>query len=312
LGKHELQYVYAPEPETAPPARRRIHPRHVASAAIVLVSVLAIACTGLLLENRRLRAAAPPPLPHVWQTFLAGKQSTLIVVPSPLYFYWPEQRVYLRDLAISTFVEWPKSPAIRSLSEQWGQPELAQAYVGAMEMTGGVRLLQFLDRHSQEAQLTESRKFSTESFDRHNTIFLGMPRTTAGYLDRLLEKTNFHLASVSPDVVRSRAPAGGEQTEFRETGYSAERRVFPAILAFLPKRPGGTRSIIVLGRNLLGVTSMLLSPEGLAQIEQQVASHGSPDAWEMVIESEIYRDAILKARPVAFRSIDAQFWTAAN
>jgi hypothetical protein len=34
----------------------------------------------------------------------------------------------------------------------------------------------------------------------------------------------------------------------------------------------------------------------------------SPDAWEMVIQAEIYRDTILKTTPVAFRAIPATFW----
>jgi len=56
------------------------------------------------------------------------------------------------------------------------------------------------------------------------------------------------------------------------------------------------------------MTSLLLSREGLKLVEEQWAKSGSPDAWEMVIEAEIYRDTILKVWPVSLRPIPSTFW----
>jgi hypothetical protein len=140
-------------------------------------------------------------------------------------------------------------------------------------------------------------------------VFLGMPRTTAGYLDRLLEKTTFYMAQADPDIIRSRKPLpGGAPEEFREKMYSPDRRVYPAVIVFLPKRPEGTRCLLILGRYLTGAASMLLSVDGMKLIENQWEQAGSPEAWEMVVESEIYRDTLLNTRPRAFRLIAGNFW----
>ena len=53
---------------------------------------------------------------------------------------------------------------------------------------------------------------------------------------------------------------------------------------------------------------MLLSLEGLKLLDEQWTRCGSPDAWEMVIQAEIYRDTILKVTPVACHAIPAAFW----
>ena len=47
-----------------------------------------------------------------------------------------------------------------------------------------------------------------------------LPRT-AGYLNQMLEKTNFYIAQVSPDIIRNRKPSPGQPAEFQEVSYSA-------------------------------------------------------------------------------------------
>ena len=85
-----------------------------------------------------------------------------------------------------------------------------------MEMTAGVRLLQYLEKDGQQVQLTESRRFPAASFAMQNTILLGMPRT-ANYLNNILEKTNFAIERVSPDIIRNRHPNPGEPPSFRRS-----------------------------------------------------------------------------------------------
>jgi hypothetical protein len=264
----------------------------------------------LLVQIRSLKASLPAPaapIPRFWQSFLMAGKPTVIVVPSPLYFFWPSHQVYVRDLQISDFTNWPNSAFLKETAGKWGPPELAQSYVGAMEMTAGIRLLQYLEKDGKEVRLIESRRFPAESFAAQNTIFLGMPRT-AGYLNQMLEKTNFYIAQVSPDLVRNRSPKPGEPAEFREQPYSADRRLAPALIILLPARPEHTRMLLLLGRNLTSLTSVLLSMEGLKLLDEQWTRSGSPDAWEVVIQAEIYRDTILKTTPVAFRAIPATFW----
>src|SRR5439155_5486824 len=99
-----------------------------------------IVCAVLLIQNRSLKASLPPPappMPRFWESFLMPGKPTVIVVPSPLYFYWPSRQMYIRDLQISDFANWPNSPFLKQTAERWGPPELSQIYVGAMEMTAG-------------------------------------------------------------------------------------------------------------------------------------------------------------------------------
>jgi hypothetical protein len=267
-------------------------------------------CLALLFQVLSLRAALPVPattLPRFWQSFLAAGKPTTIVVPSPVHFGWPAHQVFVRDFAVSEFSDWPKSEVLKGLAAKWGPPELTQSYVGAMELNSAVRLMQYLERRDQQIQMIESRRFPVESFAAQNTIFLGMPRT-AGYLNQMLDKTNFYLAGVNADVVRNRHPLAGEPAEYREITYASDRRRAPAIITLLPERPEHTRMLLLLGRNLTSVTSLLLTPEGLRLLDEQWAKAGSPGSWEMVIEAEIYRDTVLKVSPVSCRAIASDFW----
>lgn len=303
-GRHELTVVSIP---VTPPQERSV-PAPLPYLVAGILTILLLAGLSLFLYARVQPGPSLPPLPRLWRTFAAGGKPSLVVVPSPLYFYWPERGTYIRDLAISEYPNWQKSPVLRDLAKKWGPPELAQTYVGAMEMATGVKLLQYLDKRTPGAQLVESRKFSIDAVAANNIVFLGMPRTTAGYLDRLLSKTSFYMAQADPDIIRNRHPKQGEPAEFRETSYSADRRMYPATIVFLPQRPEGTRCLLLLGRYLTGAATMLLSVEGLKLVEDAWVKGGSPDAWEMVVEAEIYRDTLLKTRPVAFRPIASNFW----
>jgi hypothetical protein len=309
-GGHELSWTYDP-PHTAAASPLSGVPKRYLWVTGAAFLVLLAACIGLMLQVRSLKASLPPaahaPIPRFWRSFLMPGKPVAIVVPSPLYFFWPSRQVYVRDLAISDFPNWPSSPFLKDTAAKWGPPELAQNYVGAMEMTAGVRLLQYLEQLGQPVRLTESRRFPAESFAAQNTIFLGMPRT-AGYLNQMVEKTNFYIASVSPDVIRSRNPKPGAPAEYREVSYSVDRRIAPAIVTLLPARPEQVRILLLMGRNLTSITSSLVTMEGLKLLDDQWTRNGSPDAWEMVIQAEIYRDTVLKVNPVDFRPISPGFW----
>jgi hypothetical protein len=309
LGRHELQWTYE-QPQIAQVSPLAAVPKHYFWIAGGVVAVLLLFSLALLFQNRALRAsvpAPPAPLPRFWKSFLAPGKPTVIVLPSPLYFFWPDHNMYVRDLKISEFENWQASPFIRDMAQKWGPPTLAQIYVGAMEMTAGVRVLQYLQQGGQQVQLIESRRFPADSFAAENTIFLGMPRT-AVYLDRLVKKTNFYIAQVEPDLVGNRNPKPGEPAEYRQIDYSSDRKVFPAIIVLLPTRPEHTRSLLLMGRTLTSMTTMLLALDGLKLLDDQWVKGGSPDSWEMVIEAEVYRDTVLKVWPVSFRAIPETFW----
>lgn len=309
LGGHELQWTYQ-APVRSFGSRFDGIPKNYLWAVGIGGGALIFVCAALAVYVHLLRVSLPsppPPLPRFWQSFLVGGKSTEIVVPSPTYFYWPAHKVYVRDLGVSEFTQWDSSSFLKSTAKKWGPPELAQIYVGALEMTAGVDLLQYLEQKAQPVALTESRRFPAESFAAQNTIFLGMPRT-ATYLNQILDKTNFYIASVNPDVIRSRNPGPGEPAEYREVDYSSDRRIAPAIIIMLPMRPEHTRTLLLLGRYLTTMSTMLITQEGLRLIDEQWQKAGSPDAWEMIVQGEISRDTVLKLYALKCRPISSNFW----
>jgi hypothetical protein len=306
LGQHDLQWTYAEVAVEAPPGQPvEVPARYLLTAIAILLTV----CAGLgwRLVSRENAAPAVRPLPSFWKAFLAGSRPVQVVLPSPIYFFWPEHGFNVRDLSVSDFSNWESSRALREIAAKWGPPKLAQNYVGAPEMNAGVRLVQYLQGHAPIA-LIESRKFAADSVAAQNTVFVGMPRT-AVYLDQISRKLNFYIERVEPDVVGNRNPRAGEAIEFKQVDYAADRIRFPGIIAVLPPRPEHTRTLLLLGRSPVSIATMLTSVDGLRLIDEQWRKAGSPEAWEMVIEAETYRgDTIAKVTPVAFREIRGDFW----
>lgn len=310
LGGHRLLWAYSPPLTSLVSTLWGLGPRYRKALLIAasLGAVLAVLCIVLLLENRSLKASlpTPPQQPRFWQSFLAGGKPTTIVVPSPLYFHWPSLNLLVRDLTIPDFTTWPTSPIIRQIAEKWGPPTLVEAYVGGSDMMAGIGLLQYLEKQRQQADLIESRYFGADSVSFRNTIFLGIPRTTS-HLKRVLEKTNFYIASVNPALVRNRNPRPGEAAEYPEVRYSTEHRLYPGLIILVPSGPQGTRSLILLGERPATLTSMLLSVEGLKLLDEQWRKGGSPEFWEIVIQAEVNGPTILKTSPASFRGIPETF-----
>ena len=279
--------------------------RNLMLGSVCVGGLLVVICTSLLLQVRRLEAALPPPaakLPRFWRSFLMAGKPPVIVVPSPVYFRWPNN-VVVRDFAISDFSAWQQSDTIRRLSDNWGPPSLFQFYVSVLDMKAGLALQHYLERQGVSAELTESRTFELTSGSVRNAIFLGVPRTTE-YLKQLFDKTNFyHLTVDSPIVIKNRAPKPGEPAEFREKDYSTDHKIFPELVMLLPPRADGGRDLILFGFMPMALTSMLQSNEGLQLIDRQWKMTGSPDSWEMVVQAEMNGETVLKVWPVSMRAI---------
>ncbi|HVW85355.1 MAG TPA: helix-turn-helix domain-containing protein [Bryobacteraceae bacterium] len=310
LGRHDLQWTYEQPQNRAQPRLEAIPRKYAIPAAVAFVALL-IVCIALFIRVRALETSASattPPLPRFWQSFLVSSKPVEIVIPSPVYFFWPDHGFNVRDLSVSEFSNWPSSPSLRELAAKWGPPTLSQNYVGAPEMNAGVRLLQFLQGRIAQIEIIESRKLAADSFATRNTIFIGMPRTAA-YLEQISRKLNFYIERVEPDVILNLHPLAGETPEFREVDYSADRIRYPGIIALLPPRPERTRSLLLLGRSPVSIATMLSSVEGLRLLDEQWRKNGSPESWEMVVEADTYRgDTIARVWPVSFRPISTDFW----
>jgi hypothetical protein len=305
-GKHELEWTYASPPAVPVSRPGKSALTYLSALAAALAVVCLVLAGALIVETRQTKAPVNPP-GGFWQAFLANGKPVEIVIPSPLFFYFDHPNVSVRDFSITDFPKWQDSPVLRDFGAKWGAPTVYPMYVGAPEMSVGVKILQYLEKRGREVNLVESRKLPADAAGSLNMVFLGMPRT-ANYLDPMVAKANFYIAGVLPDVIGNRHPLANEPSDFREVVYSSDREVVPAIVTLLPKRPEGTRSLLLMARRLNGLGSILLSPSGLRQIDEELARNGSPDSWEMVIDAEIQDDTVLRVWPVAIHPIPLSFW----
>ena len=317
VGTHQIQWSYKSQRPSSmvrlvAPSRRPYLMGMVICGAIALASIgLAIYLTQ---QNRELKARVLPPAVHVprfWSTFLGNGKPPVIVVPSPVYFRWPNN-IVVRDFAVAEFPAWQQSGVLKELSQKWGPPSLTQVYVSALDMEAGISLQRYLEHQGFSAELTESRNFELDSANRRNTIYLGVPRTTE-YLNRIFERTNFYYATLAtPVVVRNRNPKSGEPIEYREVDYSADHKIYPELIVLLPTEPDGGHSLILFGFMPMALTSLLQSRAGLQMLDEEWKRAGSPDSWEMVVQAEVSGEVVLKTSPMGIRAIPANFWNGAS
>ena len=309
LGGHELQWVYAASPGplsfSAPAVPRMVQiPRAIGIGLVCFAAMLCVICGVLLVQNRGLKASnsREQPMPSFWHSFV-GANPTSIVVPAPVHFFWPDQRVFVRDLDVSDFSGWSSSPTLREFAKRWGPPLLDQRFVIARDVFAAGRLLQFFQDHGKQAQLIGSPNLSLDYFTKENIIFVGGPRTTDRFAE-VLAKSNFQMAASNPTLIKNRHPVAGEQSEYQESVKSSERRTIPGIITLLPTRAGGPHTLLLVGRFSTALTSFLLSPDGLRLLDERWTEDGRPGAWEMVVQADIQGETALKVWPVAFRRMD--------
>jgi hypothetical protein len=156
--------------------------------------------------------------------------------------------------------------------------------------------------------LIDSAQFAVDASSRQNSISIGMPRNLR-HLEHITSRLNFQVSKgVGPESVSNRHPRPGEPSEFHLVRYSEEHAVHPGVIACLPTRPEGSRSLLIIEEYPNGLIPLLVSVEGVRALDEQWSRGGSPDGWEMVVTSKVFRETAVKVRPIAFRQILADFW----
>ena len=306
VGGHQLAYVYssvAPAPGFVNPEPRLIHSRMFFGLACAGVALILL-CLSLFIENRKLKALAPiipPPLPVFWQSFLSGGKPTNVVVPTPVYFDWPDENLVVRDLGVPEYDNWSRSPLLSEFAKRWGPPVLDQKYVVMQHMLPAVKLIQYLEKRGIATQLVVSQRLDVDSYRDQNIILIGGPRTT-GRFQAFLAKQNFEFIATNPTAIRNVNPEPGEPEIYRDSLASNQHVTVPGIVALLPRSPEGAGSLFLIGSYPAALVSMLLSAEGLNFLNDRWRKRGRPESWEMVVQAEMDGDTVLSARPVAFRS----------
>jgi hypothetical protein len=71
----------------------------------------------------------------------------------------------------------------------------------------------------------------------------------------------------------------------------------------LPGEAAGTRMVLLCGLHSAALASYLASPVTLRELDKFLQSRGLPEYFEMIVRSEQEGLSLLKAKPVAFRTI---------
>ena len=75
-----------------------------------------------------------------------------------------------------------------------------------------------------------------------------------------------------------------------------------------PAKAGNSQILVLVGRNLTCLTSLLTTPGGLRTVDEEWVKGGAPKSWEMVVQAELYGDTVLNVAPAAFRPLLPTFW----
>jgi hypothetical protein len=313
LGSHHIQLEVvpnappvvdgAPVPAYNPPPRAR---------AITLLAV-ALACVCVVLTISLLRQRPPLPrgaTPRFWRAFFANGRQTRLILPTPVFFAWtPSEQtgrgsIMLRETGINDFVEHPDSPTLRSMIRDFGRPRLAQNYTVSSDTFASIHLTRYLDRMGLDFNVLSSASAPLEALDRENVIALGTWGTLAP-LKPYLEHLSFVMSPPAGFVLNMK-PQPGEAKQIDEVALSQRRGILPGVIAILPGRSGQTHLLILAARRTSALVSFLTSSSGLDQLEGIWKAKGSPEFYEVVVNSEMDGESLVKFWPVALHPYKAQ------
>jgi hypothetical protein len=309
LGSHTIQLEFVdvpakalaivPEPSISPP----VQPSR-------MQLVLACLCAGLLITSAWLGVAlyrsrasqkpgAAPEAARFWKSFFGNGRQSRIILPTPVFLAFsprPGDSVMFRDTTVNDFNSREKSSGYDALHKLMGNPQLAQNYTVTSDTFASVKLARYLDRFSLATTVHSSADAPMEALDNENIIAIGTGGTLAPlkpYLDRMSFALGLHEQSVE---FRKQMP--GEPKRIDWVQESTERAVWPGVIAFLPGPAGRTRLLILASRHTSALVSFLTSANGLEQLDRMWKAKGSPDYYEVVVNSEMNGLDLVRFWPV--------------
>jgi hypothetical protein len=313
-GVHHMEVSLVP----AVPAGEPRHffsevPRQVRSTLIVLaaaVAILTFVCILLLAKNRGMEAAnsqAHTPLPRFWRSFLGTGGSAIIVMPTPVFFFWRDTGIIARDVSVTRYSNLLFSKPLEGLVQRWGQPELGASFTRVPDVLADIKLQAYAQLHGTRAELIPANELSLEAFNRRNTVFIGIPQGS-DHIAQFLKKTNFRM-SIGDNAIKLRNvnPLPGEKAEYEQSVQSASRKTWPGIITLLPINSGTAHSLVLAGNSPASLLWLLTSDDGLKLLDDNWRKAGAPDYFEMAVETEMEGDTVLKVSPLGFRRVAVDY-----
>ena len=312
LGGHELHFLWnevkTPVPEPRVPWSR------LKAIPIAIAAMLAVACSWLIVQNRRLSAiptqVVRPTLPRFWQFFTANGKNVALFLPTPVFFEWPtgaHSFLKVRDTRVNDFSNAAQSDELSRYVKEFGPPRLLQNYTVASDALAALKLSQFFDARNIHLAIGTTADLSIETLRDHNTILMGTPGIASRYLKKLSDQANFQFSEPGHDVI-NRHPRPGELDKYVETTQSKTRSTLAGIISVFPGKTSGTLLLTMTAQQTSPLASILTTPTSLELFDSAWRKAGAPPYFEAVVQVEMDGSTVLRAWPVAFREITASAW----
>jgi hypothetical protein len=312
LGSHQVQVNLIAQPDkkpaVLPPVEFRSRQAPV-PAPVMLLAVLCLTLTmatvalAVLLYRTRFPQKPPGPQQEVarfWKGFFGNGRQSRIILPTPVFLSFspkPGESIMFRDTTVNEFAAREKSTGFDALHKLMGEPQLAQSYTVTSDTFASVRLARYLDKAALVTRVLSSADAPLESLDNENVIAIGTWGTLTPlkpYLDRM----SFRLGAHEQSVEISK-PLADEPRKVEWVQESAERSIWPGVIAVLPGPGGKTHLLILCSRHTAALVSFLTSANGLEQLDRMWKARGSPEFYEVVVNSEMNGEDLVRFWPVA-------------
>ncbi|MBM3754474.1 MAG: helix-turn-helix domain-containing protein [Acidobacteria bacterium] len=272
-------------------------------AVWAIVAVLLASCIFLAIENRRMahQIQATPPLPRFWAELLRNGKPTSVVLPTPVFFEWPDNGLKVRDTRINDFERFGESPMLRPLVGKFGEPRLMHNYTVVSDTFASVKLAQYLQARGATVSFIGTSDFSFDQFGNRNVILIGLSSTNL-HIRQMMERTNFYAEPEAAATVHNRKPGPGESGEYKMVQQSGARRSVPGVVALLPGSAPNTKVLMLASWASSAMVSFLTIDSTLEQLDGEWRKQGSPVHFEALIQSEIEGNAVLRAGIAGLRA----------
>jgi hypothetical protein len=316
LGTHQVKVMHAAAEQAAlpvlaaqvlVPVPARLALRSPKPYLLWLVALLATICIAeaFWFQHQRTAARALPATPQLrsfWKSFLSNGLPTRVILPSPTFLSFkasgrPGHSLMFRDTEANDFETATQVPLFRQLGKTLGVPSLAENYTVTSDTFASIRLVRYLDSVGVHSTVARSFDAPLEALDRENVIAIGTWGTLASlgtYLDRLQLKLVAHESAVRSE--------GAKPEEYRSITESPDRAIWPGVIAVMPGDSKHGHLLIIASRTTAGLVSFLTTAESLSAFEQMWTKHGSPEFFEMIVNTELRGDGVVRSWPVTLKT----------
>ena len=312
LGSHQVQINLITQPEKELTVLPKVEFTPARTAVSQPMLLLALLCSALLITTVVLtvllyRTRSSPKAPatqqdvaNFWKGFFSNGRQSRIILPTPVFLSFsprPGDSIMFRDTTVNEFEARERSAGFHALHKLMGEPHLAQSYTVTSDTFASVRLARYLDKAALVTRVLSSADAPLEALDNENVIAIGTWGTLTPlkpYLDRMGFRLGAHEQSV--EIAK---PLAGEPKKVEWVQESSERSIWPGVIAVLPGPSQKTHLLILGSRHTAVLVSFLTSANGLEQLDRMWKATGSPEFYEVVVNSEMNGEDLVRFWPVA-------------